>query len=158
MFPSKLPVRCSSMALMWPSRTCFNGSQKATHVSSTSSTFSSTPPPVSPSSSHVINMLTFVQGVGIIYLVLRFLTTTLTERFGLSGFESGKYGNPPSFVFWMKQTTVYVLSITTMKLLVVGLFVIWPGIFSVGQWLLSWTGDGSNFQIVLCVFIQLGNV
>jgi hypothetical protein len=88
-------------------------------------------------------------GVGIIYLVLRFFTTTLTQRLGLSGFESGQYGNPPSSVFWAKQTAVYVLSITTMKLLVIGLFAAWPGIFRVGQWLLSWTGDGSNFQIIL---------
>jgi hypothetical protein len=89
------------------------------------------------------------KGIGIIYLVLCFLTVTLTQRCGFAGFESGKYGNPPSFISWMKQSAVYILSITTMKLLVIGLFAAWPGIFHVGQWLLSWTGDGSNFQIVL---------
>jgi hypothetical protein len=81
--------------------------------------------------------------------MLRFLTSTLTHRFHLAGFESGKYGDPPSFNYWLRQAIVYVVSITIMKLLVVGLFAAWPGIFNLGHWLLSWTGEGSSFQIIL---------
>ena len=38
-----------------------------------------------------------------------------------------------------------------MKLLVVALFAVWPGISSIGDWLLSWTivGDGDSVQVVL---------
>jgi hypothetical protein len=89
--------------------------------------------------------------VGIIYVVLRFLSNTLTHRFGWAGFESGKYGTPLRYTFWIRQTLIYILSITTMKLVVVGIFALFPYIFSIGQWLLSWTGDGSNIQIVLLV-------
>jgi hypothetical protein len=88
-------------------------------------------------------------GIGVIYAILRLVTSTLTNRLHFAGFESGKYGDPPSFNYWLRQATVYVLAIMSMKLLVVGLFAAWPGIFNVGHWLLSWTGDGSNFQIIL---------
>lgn len=86
-----------------------------------------------------------------IYVTLHALTNLLTDKLHLAGFTSGQYGSPPSVNYWFRQATVYVLAITTMKLVVVALFAVWPGIFGVGQWLLSWTGDGSNFQIILYV-------
>lgn len=39
-----------------------------------------------------------------------------------------------------------------MKLLVVGIFALYPGIFKIGDWLLSWTrtGDGKDaFQVIV---------
>lgn len=36
-----------------------------------------------------------------------------------------------------------------MKLILVGLFYVWPDIYSIGDWLLSWTTDGDSFQVVL---------
>jgi hypothetical protein len=74
------------------------------------------------------------------------------DRANLKGFESGQYGKPPSFIFWLRQAAVYVLSLTSMKLLVVGLFALFPGIFQIGEWLLSWTrtGDGEDsFQVIV---------
>ncbi|KAG2088569.1 vacuolar membrane protein-domain-containing protein, partial [Suillus discolor] len=57
--------------------------------------------------------------------------------------------------FWQcqkqaRQAAVYVVALTTMKMLVVGLFTVWPGISKVGDWLLSWTaiGNGDAFQII----------
>jgi hypothetical protein len=91
-------------------------------------------------------------GVALIYIILRFITHILTDRAHLKGFESGQYGNPPSFTFWLRQAAVYVLSLTSMKLLVVGLFALYPGIFKIGDWLLSWTrsGDGKDaFQVIV---------
>ncbi|EIN11002.1 hypothetical protein PUNSTDRAFT_100938 [Punctularia strigosozonata HHB-11173 SS5] len=87
-------------------------------------------------------------GVAIIYFMLHALQSLLTDKMHFKGFESGVYGNPPSLKFWGRQAAVYVLSITTMKLVVIALFALWPGIFEIGDWLLSWTGDGSNFQII----------
>jgi hypothetical protein len=96
--------------------------------------------------------LTYTAGVALIYIILRFITYILADRAHLKGFESGQYGNPPSFAFWLRQAAVYVLSLTSMKLLVVGLFALYPGIFKIGDWLLSWTrtGDGKDaFQVIV---------
>jgi hypothetical protein len=81
------------------------------------------------------------------------LTYLLVKKLRLKGYESGKYGSPPSIAYWARQAAVYVFALTTMKILVVGLFAAWPGISTVGDWLLSWTaiGDGDVIQVILCV-------
>ena len=78
-------------------------------------------------------------------------TYVLTEKFHLKGFESGKYGTPPSIVYWMRQTAVYVFSLTIMKLSVIALFALWPGIFKMGEWLLSFLGTDEAAQVILYV-------
>lgn len=90
-----------------------------------------------------------------IYLILHVLTHLFVEKFQLKGFESGVYGSPPSFKFWARQAAVYVLTLTTMKLLVFVLFALFPGIINIGEWLLSWTwtGDGDALQVILYVMI-----
>lgn len=94
-------------------------------------------------------------GVGLIYLVLQATTFLLSKKLHLKGFQSGQYGNPPSLTHWIRQAAVYVFSLTTMKLLVVALFAIWPGIFKLGDWLLDWTsvGDGESFQVIFVMGI-----
>lgn len=89
-------------------------------------------------------------GVAIIYVVHHGLTYVLAKTLHLRGYESGQYGSPPSIAYWARQAAVYVFALMTMKLLVVGLFTVWPGISKVGDWLLSWTaiGHGDAFQIV----------
>lgn len=71
----------------------------------------------------------------------------------MKGFESGVYGNPPSFKYWLRQAAVYVLSLTMMKLLVLVLFAVLPVILQLGDWLLGWTytGEGDALQVVLYV-------
>lgn len=93
----------------------------------------------------------FSAGVAIIYLVLHMSTYVLTEKLHLKGFESGKYGNPPSMSYWVRQTAVYVFSLTTMKLAVLALFALWPGIFKMGEWLLSFLGTNEAAQVILYV-------
>lgn len=88
-------------------------------------------------------------GVGIIYYCLRLATLLLSERLGLEGLRSGEYGSPPSFSYWIRQLAVYVSCLSVMKLVVIGLFALWPGIFKVGEWLLSWLGNGDVAQVVL---------
>lgn len=84
-------------------------------------------------------------------MILRLMSHILNDKLGWSGFESGQYGTPPSFMPWLRQAAVYVLALTTMKLLVVALFALYPGIFKIGDWLLSWTrsGDHDAFQVIL---------
>ncbi|KAG1719129.1 vacuolar membrane protein-domain-containing protein [Suillus paluster] len=89
-------------------------------------------------------------GVAIIYIVHHGLTYLLVKRLHLKGYESGQYGSPPSMAHWTRQAVVYVFALTTMKMLVVGSFAVWPGISKVGDWLLSWTaiGNGDAFQVI----------
>ncbi|KAG6329071.1 hypothetical protein ID866_10018 [Astraeus odoratus] len=94
-------------------------------------------------------------GVGLIYLILQATTYILSSRLHLRGFQSGKYGNPPSFIYWARQAAVYVVALTAMKLLVIALFAAWPGILELGDWLLSWTriGEGESIQVIFVMGI-----
>ncbi|OCH95906.1 hypothetical protein OBBRIDRAFT_787754 [Obba rivulosa] len=87
-------------------------------------------------------------GIGVIYLILHSANYFFTERCHLKGFESGNYGKPPSLNYWARQAAVYVFALTTMKLLVVGLFVAWPGIFEWGAWLLQFLGPSDAMQVI----------
>lgn len=90
-------------------------------------------------------------GIGLIYLILRLLTYTFTEKFGLEGFQSGVYGDPPSAKYWIRQASLYVITLTTMKFLVVGLLQLFPGLDWIGEWLLgwTWTEKGDALQVIL---------
>ena len=90
-------------------------------------------------------------GVGIIYYCLKWATLLLSEKLGFEGFRSGEYGSPPSFVYWIRQLVVYVSCLTVMKLVVVGLFALWPGVFKIGEWLLSWLRNKDAAQVILQV-------
>ena len=90
-------------------------------------------------------------GVGILYAVLHLLTHLFSVTLHLKGFESGQYGRPPQWRNWARQLGVYVASLTTMKLAVIGLFFLFPGIFKLGEWALSWLGDSEHGQVVLYV-------
>ncbi|EPQ59190.1 hypothetical protein GLOTRDRAFT_136127 [Gloeophyllum trabeum ATCC 11539] len=92
-------------------------------------------------------------GVAIIYLILYLSTNLLTVKLNLKGFESGQYGNPPSINYWARQAVVYVLAITTMKLLVIALFALFPGIFQIGAWLLTWLGPTDAVQVIFVMGI-----
>ncbi|KIM29573.1 hypothetical protein M408DRAFT_67938, partial [Serendipita vermifera MAFF 305830] len=94
-------------------------------------------------------------GVGILYLFLWGTTKILTERFHLKGLETGQYGEgpKPSVKFWVRQAGVYVACLLGMKVAVVVLFAVWPGLFDIGEWLLSWTGDNETVQVVVVMGI-----
>jgi STIMATE family len=94
-------------------------------------------------------------GVGAIYLTLHILTWLLTEKLHLKGLQSGQYGTPPVLTYWARQAAVYVVSLTSMKLLVIAVLASWRGLLDIGAWLLSWLGNGDTAQVVLCVCITL---
>ncbi|KAL5527714.1 hypothetical protein ACEPAG_6515 [Sanghuangporus baumii] len=87
-------------------------------------------------------------GVALIYFIHHFLTYVFSDKLMLKGFRSGQYGSPPSILYWIRQAVVYVTALTTMKLVVISLFAVWPGIVQVGNWLLSWTGGGDGIQVI----------
>ncbi|KAG8952619.1 hypothetical protein FRC04_003980 [Tulasnella sp. 424] len=92
-------------------------------------------------------------GVGIIWAVLHGSQNLLTKRLGLHGFESGQYGTPPSFNYWIRQASVYVLAVIVMKLAVLALLALVPSLLDVGEWLLSWTDGRTSVQIVFVMGI-----
>jgi len=92
-------------------------------------------------------------GVGALYLILHGLTDVLSKKLQYSGFESGVYGNPPAFNFWARQAALYVMSLTTMKLLVIMIIILVPGIFDVGEWLLRWTRGGDGEVILYALHV-----
>lgn len=69
----------------------------------------------------------------------------------MKGLESGQYGDgpKPSITFWARQAGLYVACLLGMKLTVVLLFAVWPGIFDIGEWVLSWTKDNETVQVIL---------
>ena len=90
-------------------------------------------------------------GVGLIYVLLWGSTKVLTDYFKLHGFKTGEYGDgpKPSLTYWGRQAMVYVACLLVMKLAVIALFVVWPYIFKIGEWLLSWTGNSNWAQVVV---------
>lgn len=85
--------------------------------------------------------------------MLQSSTWLLSKKCGIKGLKTGQYGKPPSVTYWVRQAAVYVFSLTTMKLLVVALFAFWPGVSTIGDWLLGWTTlwDGESVQVILYV-------
>ncbi|KAJ3875053.1 vacuolar membrane protein-domain-containing protein [Lentinula edodes] len=94
-------------------------------------------------------------GVALIYLILHVLTHIFSEKFHLKGYESGIYGTPPRVKYWARQAALYVVALTTMKFLVIGLLALFPGLFQIGAWLLSWTwtDEGDAFQVIFVMGI-----
>ncbi|KAJ3755894.1 vacuolar membrane protein-domain-containing protein [Lentinula raphanica] len=101
-------------------------------------------------------------GVALIYLILHVLTIIFSEKFHLKGFESGIYGTPPRVKYWARQAALYVVALTTMKFLVIGLLALFPGLFKIGAWLLSWTwtdeGDALQVIFVMGIFPIIMNI
>ncbi|KAJ7228262.1 vacuolar membrane protein-domain-containing protein [Mycena pura] len=101
-------------------------------------------------------------GIAFIYVVLRLLTYFMTEKLHFKGYESGMYGTPPAFKYWLRQATLYVCALCTMKFMVIGLLALFPGLFTLGAWLLSWTytekGDALQVIFTMGVFPIIMNI
>ncbi|KAJ3411408.1 hypothetical protein HDV05_002288 [Chytridiales sp. JEL 0842] len=93
-------------------------------------------------------------GVGILYIFLRILHE-LAFRFGIRGVESGHYGNPPRISYWLKQTTLFILSWTLLKLLVLWSLSTFPFFSRLGEWVLKPVqrmGERTQVVFVMLVF------
>ncbi|WVR05760.1 hypothetical protein IAU60_002785 [Kwoniella sp. DSM 27419] len=72
-----------------------------------------------PCSLYFLNVLIDTTiGVVILFVSLKSFTWFFSKYLGMDGFVSGQYGHPPNPNFWWKQLAPYLLSIITMKLLV----------------------------------------
>ena len=67
--------------------------------------------------------------------------------------KSGHYGQPPHASWWVKQSAIYFIGLILMKLCVLLIFTLVPGIAMVGDWALPWTEGSETLQIVFVMFI-----
>ncbi|WOO84637.1 Vacuolar membrane protein [Vanrija pseudolonga] len=115
-----------------------------------------------PCSLYFLNILIDTTiGVGIFYVALKGFTWLFATHYGLEGYKSGYYGNPPQWQLWGRQLQPYLLAVVTMKLIVL-LPLTLPKISNVlirwGQNLLSWLSVDSQVIFVLAIFPVIMNV
>ena len=67
--------------------------------------------------------------------------------------QSGNYGSPPRYTWWVKQSIIYFLGLLGMKFCVFILFHIFPWIVKVGDWALRWTEGNEALQIAFVMLI-----
>ena len=130
-----------------------------------------------PCSLYFLNILVDTTvGVFFIYIALKWVTWFLTQRLGLEGFVSGQYTPPlPSIVtasasssastqsgasrrafrrgrprieYWFKQLGSYLFVLFLMKMAVLVIFALFPFLFDVGSWILSFFGSHKDFQVL----------
>ncbi|KAI7898888.1 vacuolar membrane protein-domain-containing protein [Cokeromyces recurvatus] len=94
-------------------------------------------------------------GVLVIWAILS-IVKFFVRFYRLKGFQSGVYGEPPitnQMKNWTKQLVVYIMTLITMKIVVVILFSICPWLESFGKWVLSWTMGNYRIQVVFVMLI-----
>ncbi|KAI7866840.1 vacuolar membrane protein-domain-containing protein [Spinellus fusiger] len=94
-------------------------------------------------------------GVVILWAWLHLLQRLLT-RLKVKDIRSGYYGPPPlshQLMPWAKQTFLFVLAESLMKLCVYGMFRYIPFLFDVGEWVLQWTRNNYRHQVVFVMLI-----
>lgn len=96
-------------------------------------------------------------GVVILIYALRMLHKII-ERFSIPGLRtgmvSGYYGEPPKWMYWMKQSSVYFAGLMVMKFIVGLLFALFPWLGMVGDFLLSWTEGNKKVQVFFVMFVR----
>lgn len=94
-------------------------------------------------------------GVAILYMWLR-LIQGLLEKLNVKDVKTGQYGPPPiknMLIPWIKQTTVFILAESLMKVCVFGMFRYLPFLFAWGEWVLRWTKGNYRYQVIFVMLI-----
>ncbi|KAI8331008.1 vacuolar membrane protein-domain-containing protein [Chlamydoabsidia padenii] len=95
-------------------------------------------------------------GVAILWITLRGFRYLTEVVFQWAGFQSGVYGQPPllqQIKPWLKQLSIYTLSLLIMKTLVVLLFHLCPWLEDFGFWVLGWTAGNYKLQVAFVMLI-----
>lgn len=110
-----------------------------------------------PCSFYLLNLaIDTTIGIPILILLVR-LTTILVSRTPLGkpseSIQSGFYGNPPKWQWWLKQSIIYFCGLFGMKICVLIIFLVFPWISHVGDWALGWTEGNEKLQIVFVMML-----
>ncbi|CAG8497760.1 3381_t:CDS:2 [Ambispora gerdemannii] len=91
-------------------------------------------------------------GVFILFTLLKLLHKGASSL-GVQGVRSGDYGMPPRVTWWLKQLSLFIIGLFTMKTIVVLLIHIAPFLFKLGEWSIHWTESDPKLQIVFVMLI-----
>ncbi|KAI7898686.1 vacuolar membrane protein-domain-containing protein [Cokeromyces recurvatus] len=94
-------------------------------------------------------------GVAILWFWLH-LIQALLETCHVKQVRTGQYGSPPlrhMLVPWFKQTIIFILAESLMKLCVYGMFRHFPFLFFWGEWVLRWTKGNYKYQVIFVMLI-----
>ncbi|KAL7270543.1 hypothetical protein RUND412_006743 [Rhizina undulata] len=109
-----------------------------------------------PCSFYLLNLaIDTTLGIAILIYILRLLNTLLLMspfQFFKTGINSGDYGNPPKWSYWIKQTIIYFMGLMGMKFVVWIIFALCPWLGRVGDWLLAWTEGDRRLQVFFVMF------
>lgn len=110
-----------------------------------------------PCSFYLLNLaIDTTIGIPILIILLRVTTGLIAyTRLGQppESIQSGHYGSPPNAWWWLKQSFIYFIGLFGMKLCVLIIFLMIPGIAQVGDWALSWTEGNEKLQIAFSMMI-----
>ncbi|KAH7328814.1 vacuolar membrane protein-domain-containing protein [Stachybotrys elegans] len=110
-----------------------------------------------PCSFYLLNLgIDTTIGIPILIILLRVTTALFAmTRYGQppESIQSGFYGNPPNVWWWIKQSIIYFIGLLGMKVCVLIIFVMIPGIAKVGDWALGWTEGNEKLQIAFSMMI-----
>lgn len=115
-----------------------------------------------PCSLYFLNiLLDSTLGVCFLYYLMRILLHVFQVKLRVRGLESGNYSCArhtqeealPEWQCWLRQTGVYVLALSLMKLVVLALIAILPVLILFGNWILSLFGDQRAWQVVFSMAI-----
>jgi hypothetical protein len=94
-------------------------------------------------------------GIGILWLILRALNK-VAVALDIKGIKSGEYGDPPfreQLHRWFKQLVLFLLGLSSMKLVVLIIFRICPWLFDFGEWAIGWTKGNYHLQVFFVMLI-----
>lgn len=94
-------------------------------------------------------------GVLILWCWLRLIQKAM-ERLHVKQVKTGYYGSPPlknMLIPWFKQTFIFVLAESLMKLCVYGMFRYMPFLFAWGEWVLRWTKGNYRYQVIFVMLM-----
>ncbi|CAH1756885.1 1844_t:CDS:2 [Entrophospora sp. SA101] len=86
-------------------------------------------------------------GVFILFVILK-IVHHLLAICGVEGINSGDYGQPPQYIFWVKQAVAFIFCLMLMKIVVVILFRLCPFLFDIAEWILGWTLYDVKLQLL----------
>ncbi|GAA5872498.1 hypothetical protein JCM1840_006078 [Sporobolomyces johnsonii] len=107
-----------------------------------------------PCSLYALNILIDTTlGVLLLYFLLHY-STGLMQRFHPL-YQTGFYGSPFSFTLWGEQAAVYIACLAVMKIVVLVIFVVLPGLEDGMSWMLSWFTSNEAQVVVVMLLLPL---
>lgn len=94
-------------------------------------------------------------GVAILWFWLK-LIQNLLALLNVKDIKTGQYGEPPlrHMLFpWFKQTFIFILAESLMKLCVYWMFQHLPFLFAFGEWVLRWTEGNYRYQVIFVMLM-----